>query len=98
MDGLGCVRAPARAGLRTGDAVTLGIRPEHMQEAPDGVPATVVAVEQVGGLSYVRLLQHGAVLQLAGQTGLCPGDPVHLRLPPERLHLFDADGNTVERG
>ena len=45
--------------------------------------------------SYVRLAQHEAVLQLAGQTGLRPGDTVHLRSPPEHLHLFNADGATL---
>ncbi len=95
VDGLGGIAVPARPGLRAGDAVTLGIRPEHLQEAPDGLPATVTAVEQLGGTSYVRLAQHEAVLQVAGQTGLRPGDTVRLHLPPERLHLFDANGATL---
>ena len=95
VDELGCVTAPVRAGLRAGDAVTLGIRPEHLQEGADGLPATVVAVEQLGGTSYVRLAQHEAVLQLAGQTGLRPGDTVHLHLPAAHLHLFDAGGVTL---
>ncbi len=72
--------------------MTLGIRPEHLQEAPDGLPATVAAVEQLGGTSYVRLAQHEAVLQVVGQTRLRPGDTVRLHLTPERLHLFDAKG------
>ena len=95
VEGLGSIAVPARPGLRAGDAVTLGIRPEHLQEAADGLPATVTAVEQLGGTSYVRLAQHEAVLQVAGQTGLRPGDTVHLRLPPEHLHLFNADGITL---
>jgi multiple sugar transport system ATP-binding protein len=95
VEGLGGVVALPRHGLAAGDAVTLGIRPEHLQEAADGLPATVAAVEQLGGLSYVRLAQHEVVLQAAGQTALRPGDTIRLHLPPERLHLFDADGNTL---
>ncbi len=49
----------------------------------------MVAVEQLGGLSYVRLAQHDMVLQVPGQTGLRPGEAVGLRLPPEHVHLFD---------
>jgi len=93
VDGLGSV-AVTRPGLRPGDAVTLGIRPEHLREGP-GAAATVASVEQLGGLSFVRLQQHDMVLQLPGQTRLRPDDPVSLHLPPEHLHVFDAEGRTL---
>ncbi len=97
VDGLGTVAVPPRPGLRPGDTATLGIRPEHLQAAEGGVPATVTAVEQLGGLSYVRLAQHDAVLQVPGQTRLRPGETVRLRLPPEHLHVFGADGAALAR-
>ena len=92
VEGLGHVAVPRP--LPPGP-VTLGIRPEHLQEGPGGLPGTVAAVEQLGGLSYVRLREHDAVLQLAGQTGLRPGAPVALHVPPEHLHVFDAAGATL---
>ena len=87
--GIGTV--PAGRALPAGP-VTLGIRPEHLREGPGGAQATVVAVEQLGGHSHVRLQQHDAVLQVPGQTRLRPGDSVSLTFPQEHLHVFDSDG------
>jgi multiple sugar transport system ATP-binding protein len=95
VDGLGVVIVGRRAGLAAGDAVTLGVRPEHMVAEPAGVAATVTAVEQLGGLSYVRLAPHDLVLQIAGQTRLTPGESISLRLPAEYVHVFAADGAAV---
>jgi multiple sugar transport system ATP-binding protein len=92
LEGLGAVVVGPRAGLQAGDEVTLGIRPEHLQSDPGGPQGTVVAVEQLGGLSYVRLEQHDIVLQVPGQTRLRHGESVGLRLPPEHVHLFDKGG------
>jgi multiple sugar transport system ATP-binding protein len=86
------VTAPPRAGLRSGDQLTLGIRPEHLEIVPGGTGATVQAVEQLGGLSYVRLSPHDIVAQIHGQTRLAPGDAVSLRMAPDLVHLFDAEG------
>ena len=85
--GLGPV--PVQATAR--GEVVLGIRPEHLAEGGT-LGATVVSVEQLGGLSYVRLDPHDMVLQVAGQTRLMAGDRVGLRLPWEHVHVFDKDG------
>jgi multiple sugar transport system ATP-binding protein len=92
VEELGPVSASPRAGLRSGDNVTLGIRPEHLEVLPGVSGATVQAVEQLGGLSYVRLSPHEIVAQIQGQTRLGPDDPVSLRLPPHLVHLFDGAG------
>jgi len=92
VDGMGVVPVPRPLPVAPGTPVTLGIRPEHLQEGPGGARATVTAVEQLGGLSHVRLQQHDAVLQVPGQTRLQPGDGVSLLFPPEHLHVFDSDG------
>ena len=91
VPGLGTVETGLR-GARPGDAVTLGIRPEHLEEGEAGPAATVHSVEQLGGLSFVRLSPFDMVLQVAGQTRLRPDDTVRLCLPPERIHVFGADG------
>ena len=100
VDGLGTVPVPPRPGLAPGAPVTLGIRPEHLVVEPGtatGAPGgpDVEAVEQLGGLSYVKLSLHGIVAQIAGQTRLSPGDHAALRLPVEHVHLFDGAGLAV---
>jgi multiple sugar transport system ATP-binding protein len=92
VEDLGPVPTPPRAGLRSGDKVTLGIRPEHLEIVPGGTGATVQAVEQLGGLSYVRLSPHDIVAQIHGQTRLAADDTVSLRMSPDLVHLFDAEG------
>ncbi len=80
--------------VRTGDKVMLGIRPEHIRLEGDGNPlgGAVAGVEQLGGLSYVRLADPAVTVQLHGQTRLDFGAGVRLHLPPDSIHLFDADG------
>ena len=90
VEGIGPV-AIHRPHLREGEAVTLGVRPEHVHLEPGGSGAMVQSVEQLGGLSLIRLAPHDVVAQIAGQTRLAPGDAVGLRLPPDTLHVFGAD-------
>jgi multiple sugar transport system ATP-binding protein len=92
VEELGPVSTPPRAWLRSGDKVTLGIRPEHLEVVPGGTGATVQAVEQLDGLSYVRLAPHDMVAQIHGQTRLGLDDIVSLRMPPDLLHVFDPEG------
>jgi len=95
VDGLGAIPVGRRQGLTAGEPVTLGIRPEHLQQDADGLAVTVTTVEQLGGLSYVRLVNHDLVVQIAGQTQLCAGSTIGLHLPPERLHIFAPDGTAI---
>ncbi len=92
VEGLGHV--PTGRPMPAGP-VTLGIRPEHLLVGEGGVPAEVASVEQLGGLSYVRVLPHDAVVQMPGQTTLRPGESVPLHLPPEHLHVFAEDGRAI---
>ena len=68
---VGVLHAPAR--LADGAAVTLGIRPEHVRPGAASVNAVsgdVASVEQLGGLSYVRLASPELIAQMQGQTRL----------------------------
>jgi ABC-type sugar transport system ATPase subunit len=86
------------ASNRVGEAVTIGIRPEHVQIAEAGAVGGVVAgVEQLGGLSYIRLDAPDMTVQIAGQTRLGFDDPVHLHLPPHEIHVFDSEGAAMKR-
>jgi multiple sugar transport system ATP-binding protein len=95
---MGALHAPAR--LPAGARVTLGIRPEHIRVggAPvNAVNGSVANVEQLGGLSYVRLAAPELTVQLPGQTRLTYGQRAEVNLPPETIHVFDADGKAVPR-
>jgi multiple sugar transport system ATP-binding protein len=102
------VRVPVSGeGLQAAQAVTLGVRPEHLEfvdassaatsaATADAVLArTVSLVEQLGEHSYVHLDQPGGAVLIAkapGDTRLAPGDAAHLRVPPLACHLFTEDG------
>jgi multiple sugar transport system ATP-binding protein len=81
--------------------VTLGVRSEHVQvspqPSPDGVEARILFIEPIGSDMYVSLTvgeQH-CVARTEPRTDLEEGQPVWLCLPPDRLHLFDAQGRNV---
>ena len=102
------VRAPVSgAGLQPAQAVTLGVRPEHLEfvdasattnavSPEDGVLARIVSlVEQLGEHSYVHLDQPGGAVLIAkapGNTRLAPGNHANLRVPRTACHLFTEDG------
>jgi len=74
-------------------AVTIGIRPEHLELSDTGMQARVMVVEPTGSQTWVsaRAGDHTVNAVLAGRQTLSPGDRVHLRPQPGsgRIHLFD---------
>ena len=76
----------------------LGIRPEHVRLAAPGggmLDATVTVKEALGGESYLYLSTAAGeriVVRTDGDDPTAAGDTVGLVLPPERMHLFGADG------
>ncbi len=96
----GGVVLPVRPGtaVRAGDALTLGLRPEHLSlaaGAPLVLAATTEYVENLGGTSqlYARTADGAALtLQVPGRVGTSRGETVVLSAPLERAHLFDAGG------
>jgi ABC-type sugar transport system ATPase subunit len=100
------IRVPAAAdGLRGGDRVTLGIRPEHLLEgtAPSAgatLDGRCLVVEQLGeshllhaGLPQQRRL----TVRGAGDARLRAGENVAIGVPAEHCHLFLADGRALAR-
>jgi ABC-type sugar transport system ATPase subunit len=81
-----------------GRRVVAGLRPEHLElgEAGSGaatLDATVDVVEYLGDELIVHL-QAGdvaVVAKLPVEQRLASGSQVHLALPVDRLHLFDAE-------
>ena len=89
------IAAPA---IAVGAPLCVGIRPEHVELAADGMPMAVVLTEQLGGntLIYGSLhAQQPLVVQVVGQSAIRRGDTIHVKLPPERCNAFGADGLAV---
>ena len=89
--------------LRPDQAVTLGIRPEHLEPAAnDGstqqISRTVSLVEQLGEHSYLHLDQPGGAVLIAkapGDKTPRQGESVVFNVPPASCHLFTEDGFAV---
>lgn len=90
------------AGLSAGPA-TLGIRPEHIELVdaahPDAIAAKVDLIERIGPHSNVTMIiaqQASVIANVDAAAAIAEGDEVHIRIPAERIQLFDAAGRRVE--
>ncbi|WP_299655463.1 ABC transporter ATP-binding protein [uncultured Tateyamaria sp.] len=86
----------------SGDAVQMGIRPEHISLGAAGTgqcDGTVDVAEYLGADTFV-LLDCGAAgqinVRISGDAALEVGDVVGLSFDPARTHFFDTDGNTIQ--
>ncbi|WKB53335.1 ABC transporter ATP-binding protein [Eleftheria terrae] len=83
-----------------GEAVTLGIRPEHVRLGQGPHRAPVTHVERLGEHSYVYLALPGAEAPLLAKTQdeqIEIGRELAFELPAEALHVFTADGQAMPR-
>jgi len=99
-DGARIVVPISTDGLKSGEKVTLGIRPEHLVARPDGpFIGTVALVERLGAECYVHLgLDNRRILVLRQDGSLDVGDGVRLTLGPANdraWHLFACDGTAL---
>ena len=87
----GAALAIPGGGLRSGQRVTVGIRPEHFELAAEGWPASVSVVEPTGSETQImtRMGEHALRVLIRGRTELVPGAPVKLAVSSEHVHLFD---------
>ncbi|AID30338.1 glycerol-3-phosphate ABC transporter ATP-binding protein [Mesorhizobium sp. SEMIA 3007] len=86
------LRLPDGLPLKDGDAITIGLRPEHIRLADDGALRGEVVVVEPLGLStqfYVKLANQQLCVFAMGRAGVKPGDTVRLAADPAALHLFD---------
>lgn len=86
-------RMVASDELTTGDAVTIGIRPEDIairHGAGDGLQATIEVIEPMGSLNVVYARLGEARLAITTEPGFWGqlDDPVTLTFAPEKTHLF----------
>lgn len=92
--------------LKPGDAVTLGIRPEHLAvAAPNGrsdasdLTVTVDLAEQLGSETYFYARADDGTpvtIRQAGQIEATRGERIDLLIQPDALHVFDAAGLRVD--
>jgi multiple sugar transport system ATP-binding protein len=85
--------APLKAPLRNGQAVVLGVRPEHLHPCHDGRwAATVQLVEPMGNHQVVWLQLAGQTLSTLVHDGrvIRAGDTLRFDLDEAALSLFDA--------
>jgi len=77
-----------------GTGLTIGVRPEHIQINPAGLPLRIDLVESLGSetLIHGRLAAPGEaamVVKLAGRTP--DGEILNIQFPPDEIHVFDAE-------
>ena len=92
----------ARAA-RPGDAVTLGVRPEHLtlSGGEAGIGATIALIEWLGNMRFAYLTTEVSdeplVMQLAPEQRFQEGQQVSVAPDPRNCHLFDAAGAAFQR-
>src|SRR6478752_4823156 len=89
------VHWPLGAGVGTdGQAVTYGVRPDHLELAGNNhrsVPGEIVVVEPTGSETelVVRIGDAQMIVETHGRPTLAPGDKVQFAVNPANVHLFD---------
>jgi multiple sugar transport system ATP-binding protein len=95
VEAAGGTRWPvARGPGADGQAVTLGVRPEHLtvtDASGDAVAGEIIVVEPMGAETEL-LIQAGesqVTLTTNGRPNVNPGERIGLALDPAAIHLFD---------
>ena len=83
----------ATPGWRPASGVLVCIRPENIEPAPDGIPATVIRASYLGPIQTVEFDAGGLTLRadIPSRTAIAQGDRLSLRIPPEAVVLVAED-------
>ena len=83
---------PRGATGADGQKVVMGMRPEHLVLADQGIPSQVVVVEPTGADTFIACRHHGAEFAVVFRErhDFAPGTTIHLQPDLGRAHLFDA--------
>ena len=78
--------------VKDGDAITLGVRPEHFAVTDTGMPFRVENAEALGADSLVHGVVAGAlcVVRVDGHSRHANGDNLHLTPAADKLYFFDS--------
>ncbi len=77
-----------------GDAVSFGLRPEHVEIDPGGDTHSVDLTEALGGVSFAHLVSDTGeklIVEERGDVRSTTGARVGLRFDPARAYLFDSE-------
>ncbi len=99
-DGATVVTRADMAAGSVGEAVTLGIRPEHLRPRADGVfGGPIELFERLGPLSFAHLggRAEPIVAQLPGDHAVRLGESMSIGACPSDVHVFAADGRAYPR-
>ncbi len=95
------VETPSAGKAKVGDAITVGLRPEHLTVAPAQpvLSLTLDFAESLGGSTQLYGRQPSVasdgepvIALTAGRPALQPGDALTLGIDPRHIYLFDAAG------
>ncbi len=81
--------------------IKLGIRPEHLILADDGLPMQVKVVEPTGAetMVFLRFEDQDVTAVFRERHAFAPGQTIHLKPDPDHIHIFDAEsGQRVDAG
>ena len=75
-----------------GQAVELGVRPEHVQHVAAGLAAPIEMVEPMGSdqLAWTRIAGTPVSLRLSAESPIKTGETISISIPAERVNVFDA--------
>jgi len=89
------------AGVRQGDTITLGVRPEGLHVDTAGqIAGEVKLVERLGGLTLLHItsgVDQALTVQLEGGASTRAHETVHLSIDTAACHLFDKAGLALPR-
>jgi ABC-type sugar transport system ATPase subunit len=93
--------ASACGGILPTDRLTdgyIGVRPEHVQVGPSGLPVRVSATDYLGAETVLRLVHDGQSLfgKIDGHRRYAPGEQLHVSWSEAAIHRFGADGIRIE--
>ena len=93
VEAAGAVQWPLDGGPGAdGQAVTYGIRPEHLTLAGSGgVPGEIIVVEPTGAETelLIKVGEEQVTLRTHGRPHVNPDEKVQLAVDPANVHLFD---------
>jgi multiple sugar transport system ATP-binding protein len=102
LPGGGLLRVPVKGEqIKAGDALTLGLRPEHLSERGEGdaqVPVKALVVEHLGGETFTHAQTdegHDLMIKGEGMSTVKAGQQLRVGVQGHRCHLFDAQGQAL---
>ena len=90
----------ASTNLKTGDEVTLGIRPEHLKVSKDlknSWKGKVFVVEKLGSGTFLYLEKEGEplVVETDGDSKIKVGDTINVAFDQNKCHLFNSNKGLI---